>query len=69
MKNARTLALKRESLTALTGDELAVVVGGTHLCVTGTCGHGATFDTPCAIPTTPVNNCPTVDNACPNTQR
>jgi hypothetical protein len=55
----RSLVLHRETLTDLTGDELAVVVGGTHLCVTNGCGHGATFDTPCQIPTTPINACPT----------
>jgi hypothetical protein len=58
MKPSRTLTLRRETLSDLTGDQLAAVVGGTHLCVTGTCGHGASFDTPCPIPTTPINACP-----------
>lgn len=54
------LVLKREALTALSSEALSGVVGGTHLCVTTNCGHGATFDTPCAIPTTPINNCPSL---------
>jgi hypothetical protein len=57
MRPSRTLTLRRETLGDLTGDELAAVVGGTHLCVTGACGHGNSFDNPCPIPTTPVNTC------------
>jgi hypothetical protein len=52
----RTLSLKREVLTRLTGDELAMVVGGSHLCgLTDPCTHGASFDAAC--PTVPLNAC------------
>lgn len=54
MRN-RTLALKRETLTALTTDDLAVVVGASHLCgVTDVCTH-ASVDASC--PSVPVTNC------------
>lgn len=50
----RSLSLKRETLTALTGGELAGVNAGSHLCgVT----HGPSFDQPCPTPTLPVNIC------------
>ena len=53
MRPTRALALKRESLTALSDSELAGVEGGSHLC---TVGHGETFDTPCNV-TQPINRC------------
>jgi hypothetical protein len=46
------LSLRRESLTALTDDELGAVAGGSHLCEVT---HGASFDESC--PTVPVNAC------------
>ena len=57
----KSLHLKRESLTALSADELGAVAGGayelTHLACNATddCGHGRSFDEPC--PTIPVNPC------------
>lgn len=48
----RSLSLKRESLAALTTDEMTGVAGGSHGC---TVGHGPSFDQAC--PTTPVNFC------------
>lgn len=59
MRN-RTLSLKREALTELTGEELADVNGGqllTHITCNPTheCGHGPSFDENC--PTLPVYQC------------
>ncbi len=51
----RSLVLKRETLSELSAGELAGVAGGSHLCVTDFCGHGASFDDPC--PTIPINVC------------
>ncbi len=51
-------ALKCTPLAELSAGELAGVNGGSHLCLTDTVGHGASFDTPC--PTIPINIC--VDN-------
>lgn len=50
----RVLRLNRETLTALTSDELSSVAGGSHLC---TVGHGPSFDQSCPTPTLPVNDC------------
>ena len=60
MRNTRTLALKRETLTELSTAELVHVAGGyelTHLACnpTNECGHGPSFDVRC--PTLPVNDC------------
>lgn len=55
MRTTRSLVLKRETLSELSAGELAGVHGGSHLCVTERCGHGASFDTPC--PTIPINVC------------
>jgi len=50
----RSLSLKRETLAALTSDEMSAVNGGSHLCgVT----HGPSFDESCPTPTLPVNVC------------
>lgn len=54
MRPTRALSLKRESLAPLGDGELSAVNGGSHFC---TVGHGASFDTPCPIPTTPINAC------------
>ncbi|HEX8002708.1 MAG TPA: hypothetical protein VF519_08430 [Mycobacteriales bacterium] len=54
MRN-RSLTLKRETLTALTTDDLTAVVGGSHLClVTDNCTH-VSVDATC--PSVPVTNC------------
>jgi hypothetical protein len=64
----RTLSLKRESLSELTGAELVAVAGGaqdlSHLyCnLTDNCGHGASFD---QCPTLPVNQCRILTGAYP----
>ena len=55
MRKTRTLALTRETLTPLTGDELHAVAGGSHLCdLTDDCTH-ASLNAPC--PTLPVLDC------------
>ena len=46
------LSLRRETLAALTSDELTVVNGGSHGC---TIGHGPSIDEQC--PTLPVAVC------------
>lgn len=57
----RSLSLKRETLSALTTEELVSVNGGqqelTHVSCnpTNACTHGPSFDQQC--PTTPVNYC------------
>ena len=60
----RSLSLKRETLTELTGAELAGVAGGSHLCpVTDACLHPS-FDEPC--PTLPVFTCIAIESLhCP----
>ena len=60
MRQARTLTLKRETLTQLTTDEMATVAGGSHVCgVTDACTdgvtHGPSIDVNC--PTLPINPC------------
>lgn len=50
----RTLSLKRETLAALSSDEMSGVVGGSHGC---TIGHGPTIDETCPTPTLPVAIC------------
>ena len=55
MPNARTLSLKRETLTALSDGDLAAVNGGSHLCATDALTHGASCEQSC--PTVPVNDC------------
>ncbi|HEX8002711.1 MAG TPA: class I lanthipeptide [Mycobacteriales bacterium] len=50
----RSLSLKRETLTALSDDQMSSVQGGSHLCgVT----HGPSFDQSCPTPTLPINEC------------
>jgi hypothetical protein len=64
MKTARTLRLRREELTELGGDDLAAVVGGSHLCnnITDPCTHGASLEAAC--PTLPVNPCLSLNQNC-----
>ena len=50
----RTLSLKRETLAALSPDEMSGIVGGSHAC---TVGHGPTIDETCPTPTLPVAIC------------
>lgn len=57
MRPRRRLALRREELSDLAGDELGAVVGGTHIatdcgCVT----HGLSCER-CPTPTLPINVC------------
>ena len=58
MRNARKLSLKRESLSALTTDDLTAVAGGQQELTHVTCGLCLTqvwsYDN---CPTTPVNYC------------
>ena len=60
MRNARKLTLKRESLTALTTEDLSAVAGGQEL-THATCGLCLTkvwsYD---RCPTTPVNDCTSI---------
>ena len=49
------LSLKRESLAALTPDEMSAVNGGSHAACTVT--HGPTLDESCPTPTLPVAIC------------
>src|SRR5687767_1379636 len=69
----KSLSLKRESLAALSTDELGAVAAGqqallTHATcgtcgLTDTCGHGLSCVSPC--PTIPVNPCVSLgDKAC-----
>ena len=48
------LSLKRETLAALSSDELAGVNGGSHAC---TVTHGPSIDQACPTPTLPVAIC------------
>ena len=58
MRNARKLSLKRESLAALTPDDLLAVAGGAEELTHATCGlcltKAPTYD---VCPTVPVNDC------------
>ncbi|HEV2890019.1 MAG TPA: hypothetical protein VGX28_06550 [Frankiaceae bacterium] len=55
MSQTRALSLRRETLAALTSDELTVVAGGSHLCAaTDRCTH-ASIDASC--PTVPLADC------------
>jgi hypothetical protein len=60
MKQARSLSLRRETLSDLTPAEMTAVNGGTHVgCgVTANCTHPS-FDQSC--PTLPINYCFAVD--------
>ena len=48
------LSLRRETLAALTSDELTAVNGGSHAC---TVTHGPSIDQACPTPTLPVAIC------------
>lgn len=58
MRTTRTLALRRETLSQLTDDDMYAVVGGSHDCPTANCTaltHGPSIDETC--PTAPPTGC------------
>jgi len=55
MKQSRKLVLRSQHVTDLASDELAAVVGGTHV----GCGvtHGMTCEVECGVISDPLNEC------------